>query len=136
LQVGDLWAAMICEEMLRQEEAAAASSDGAGPAMGSAQEAAAACVAYGMLSEFAADFGALLAGLAAAPEQRAGLLAYLQANRMHACQRLLVAAGEGLGAGAGAAGCWCAALLLAPHKQLDVMPHTHVGCGTCNLCQS
>jgi hypothetical protein len=90
---------MICEEMLRQEEAGGSISDGAAPATGSAQEAAAACVAYGMLSEFASDFGALLAGPAAAPEQRAGVLAYLQANRMHACQRLLAAAGARLGAG-------------------------------------
>jgi hypothetical protein len=90
---------MVCDEMLRQAEAAG-SCDVTGPAVGSAQEAAAACVAYGLMSEFASDFGALLAGLAAASEQRAGVRAYLRANSMYSCQRLLALAGQGLGAGA------------------------------------
>jgi hypothetical protein len=97
--MGDLWAALVCDEMLRQAEAGG-SRGVSGSATGSAQEAAAACVAYGTMSEFASDFGSLLAGLADdASEQRADVLAFLQANRMYACQRLLArtdsaAAGE------------------------------------------
>jgi hypothetical protein len=80
---------MVSDEMGRQA-AALEGSAGADSCTGSgAREAEAAAVAYGMLSEFASEFGELLAGLAAVPERRAHMLAYLRANTMHACQRLL-----------------------------------------------
>jgi len=98
LQVGNLWASMVCDVMTQMPGPVGSAGSGA-------QEAAAACVAYAGMSAFASDFGALLAGLAAAPEQqRAEMQAYLQANRMHACRKLLAAREAGLGAGAGAGG--------------------------------
>jgi len=76
---------------------------GVGAEPSSSQLAEAAGEAYGMMSAFASEFAALLGGLAVAPQQHAGMLAYLQANGMHACQRLLAASTCGLGADADAA---------------------------------
>ena len=97
-QVAFLWAGMVSDEMGRQAAAGDGSADPYSCSTGSgAQEAAAAAVAHGMLSEFASEFGELLAGLAAVPERRAHMLAYLQANSMHACQRLLTSSSAASG---------------------------------------
>jgi len=98
-QVAQLWAGMVSAELERQ---AAAEEGSPGSTSISGQEAAAAAVAYGILSDFASELGQQLSGLTAVPEQRTHLLAFLQANSMHACQRLLAASSIGPGASAGA----------------------------------
>ena len=97
LQVGCLWAAMVSAEMQHGTAATAAAADmpdaqagtSTSSGSGSHAEAAAASAAYGMMSSFACELGALLAGCDAAQHARAGMEAYLGTNRMWACRDLL-----------------------------------------------
>jgi hypothetical protein len=91
-----------------EEEEAAAWADAPASACADddddGQAGAAASAAYGTMSAFATEFGALLAGAAGVRGQRQQVQAYLQANSMSACLQLLAAAAGGAAAGGAAAG--------------------------------
>ena len=83
---------MVCEAL-----AAAAPVSGAadcGPSSGSQEAAAALNVAYGAMSAFACDLGALLAGTAAAEQAQAVMAEFLADHQMAACLDLLLHASD------------------------------------------